>query len=345
MKTIIGCLVGLAIGGSALAQNDVIRWTDGTMTKDVTVTGFTLHEVSFKTRNNVETRSADRVADLDVEKVKDKFKRAFAAPRSERVDTFLSVADELKSEPFLSQFGYYEAAQMLLDNQDYSDAFQILDELEKNCPDSGYKPLRFRAKLDYYLENGQTADFAALAAKYETATQVEAYPKGFKLEATYYRVLARGIAGELSNEQLRTEMQQIVREADPNYPVTANRAKTRIADALRLEGKLQEAKQEFEEIVDGSKTPPSALPAAWLGLAHVYAAMGTPANKEPYRDALLAFLRVYLDDNAPDGLKAEALFYGAQAASKWGGESSSFYNRVLRARLLNHYPDSSWAEK
>lgn len=345
MRIVLGCLVAVALGASALAQNDVIRWNDGKVTSGVTVTAFNLREVTYTSRGTKESRPSDRVASLEVAKIRDKYKRAYGAPKAERAATFHDIAEANKNDPFVAQFGYYEAAQLALAAGDYPWGFQILEELEANCPDSGFKSLRYTAKLDYYLALDKKADFASLAAKYESATQVEGYPEGAVVEASYYKVMARAMKGELDNAKLRAEMTEVARRADPNYPATAARARVTIANTLRLEGKPEEAKKEFEEIVDDGATAPSILPSAWLGLAHVHSAMGTPANKEPYRDALLAYLRVYLDDNAPDDLKAEALYYGAQAAGRWGGESSAFYRRVLRGRLLNHFSDSPWAKK
>lgn len=344
MRTALLIGVIAAISGPLAAQ-DTITWTDGTTTKNVTVTGFNLREVEYKSRGVTETKSSDHVAILDITKVKDKYKRAYGASFGDRVGQFLMIAESLKKDPFLCQFGYHEAAQMLLANGQYGDAFGVLADLEAACPDSGYLPLTFRAKLDFYLSREQKKDVAAVAAKYSTATQTQGYPSGYALEANYYRGLARAMNGELNVEQLRKEMSSIVRQADPNFPLVASRARLAIADSLRAEGKKDEAKREYTDLIGDEKTVSMVRNSAWLGMGHVHVSAGSSADKGPFRDALLAFLRVYLDEESNDAIKAEALYWGSEAAKKWGGEGAGRYAKVLRGRLLNQHAESPWAKK
>ncbi len=335
----------VAFAAPVAAQNDSITWTDGSVTKGVTVTGFTIRQASYKTRGSTEQKSSDMVLKMDISKVKDKYRRAFTAGRDDRVAQFLMIAESLKEQPFLSQFGYMEAAQMLLDNEQYGDAFGVLEEMTTACPDSGFVPILYRAKCEYYLGRQQKSDLAKVAGAFAAAAQTQAYPQGYVIEAEYYRALARALNGELTPDALRKEMQGILRRADPNFPVIAGRARLSIADNLRIEGKIAEAKNEYQDLIDDDKTAPTLLPAAWLGLGHTFAAEGTPNTRELYRSALLAYLRVYLDDASSDALKAESLYFGAQAAQNWGGEGAARHRSILRGRLLNHYPDSSWAKK
>lgn len=342
------CLSLLAVCATATvatAQKDRITWTDGTVTKDVLVSRFNLREVSFKSRGVEENRPTDQVAELSVDKVQDKYRRAFGAPVAEQVDTFLNLARDMKDDPFLAQFGYHEAAQILLDAGEYGDAFQILEELNKECPDSGFVPLLYQSKLDYYRALDRKGDFATVAKKYADQASTYGYPEGFVLEANYFVTLAKALNEEIDAAALRKEMQRIAAQASARYPVTAARAKLQIADALRIEGKSDDAKSEYEDIIEDKKTAGGVRAAAWLGLGHVLQGLGNPADKEPYHQALLAFLRVYLNDDAADSLRAEALFFASGAASKWGGEGSGRMAAVLRGRLKYQFPESPFASK
>lgn len=347
MRTVavLSALFLSALPATLAAQNDTIYWTDGSKETKVQVTAFNVREVKWKSRGSTESRSSDRVADLDVQKVKDAYRRAYAAPRDQKVGTFRATADKKKDDPFVQQFGYWEAARLLLDNGEYGDGFLVLKELTDTCPDSGFLPRTFGEKCEYYISNNKKSDLKAVADKFSIEAQTQGFPEGYLLEARYYVALAKGLAEQMDAAAFKKEMDSIARAAGKGLPNVANRAKLQVANAARASGSIEEAKTAYNSIIDDAKSNGATRGAAWLGLGHAYQSAGNPADKEPYREAMMAFLRVYLDDDTAPGMKAEALYYGSQAAQKWGGADATRVSRTLRGRLLNQFPDSSWAKK
>lgn len=338
---VVGVLTAIAP-----SQSDRIVFTDGTVEKDVTVTEFNLREIQWRSRAGSQSRPSDRVADVEVAKVKDTYKRAYAAGASASGPaTFLAQANELKSTPFLAQFGYVEAARLFISNEQYNDAFQCLEQLHANCPDSGFLPLMYRAKLDYYLAQGKARDAASVADKYLTAAQTQGYPRGFAVEAQYYKTMSDVAGGGVSNTQLRQSMRDVQQQAI-DYPDVASRARLQIANASRAEGGIDEARREYEDLLERDNIPDEVRAGAWLGLGHISFLAGNPANKQPYYDALLAFLRVYVETpKASPMLVAEALFMGSQAAEKWDGPDGSRMGRQLRYTLQRDFPENPWTKR
>ena len=79
---------------------------------------------------------------------------------------------------------------------------------------------------------------------------------------------------------------------------------------------------------------------AWLGLGLCQFNAASASNKDLYRQALLSFLRVYLETpNAPASMIAEALKRGSESARKWGGQDASRMGGLLEYRLETYYPE------
>jgi hypothetical protein len=121
-----------------------------------------------------------------------------------------------------------------------------------------------------------------------------------------------------------------------------------IAHSLRAEGKADEALAIYNRIIGDKAADRSSLAGAQLGLGHVQMAKASESNKDAYRAALMAFLRVYVEaqDAAPD-LVAEALYHGYEASLKWGGTD----HRVVAGRLRHvlrtdsRFNGTEWAKK
>lgn len=344
---ILPVAAALFLTGSAAAQKDRIRLTDGTVIDGVTVTGFDLRKVEFRRRGSADSRSTDLVAELEVAKVKDEYRRAYASiGTTEAPGNFLRAAEE-ERDPFLKQFGYVEAARLFLKNEQYAEGFQVLEELATKCPDSGYLPMLYQEKLEYYLARGRekAGDAMTVAKSYSTAAQTQGFPQGFIVEAKFYETMAEAASGGLTGDRLRSRLKTIQNEAS-RFENVADRCRVQIANSLRAENKIDEAQAEYEDLLERDSVPETVRAQAWLGLGHCEFAKGNPANRDPYRDALLSFLRVYIETpNAAAGTIAEALYMGKQAAEKWGGEDAGRMARALNYRLNRDYPDNPWSRR
>jgi len=322
------------------AQNDRISWTDGTVTERVTVTGFNLREITYRKGGSTETASSDKVADLFVKKVRNRYNQAYGASSSEKPATFLQLAERYKQDEFLAPFGYVEAVRLFEKTGEASSMFAALDEMAKRYPDTGFLTMTFVTKIRYYLGKGKNADAAKVALRYQTTATGQGYPKGFQLEAEYYEALTSGRTGALPQSQLRGVMQRIFSDAEPDYPLVASRARLELANSLRSEGKNDQARKEYEEILAIDNLDAQIRGGAWLGLGHISFDAGNPADREPYGEALKEFLRVYLSNrDAEPAVVAESLEFGAKAAEKWGGTDSARMSRRLKRILSQEFPD------
>ncbi len=339
-KALSTTLLALIVSPLA-AQKDRIQWTDGTITDRCVVTAFSLHEIKYRKGGQDEVAPSDRVGDLTIEKVRDRYKQAYGASMAEQPATFLQIADDrFADDPFLGQFGYIEATRRFIKAGDASSAFSALDQLAQKYPTSGFLPDTFTTKIQHYLGKDKAGDAAKVALRYKQTTAGQAYPMGYQIEADYYETLTSGRSGTLPPSQVRGNMQRIFNEAGADHPVIANMARLELANSLLGEKKYDEAKREYEEILDQPNLDQRIRGGAWYGVGRAQYAAGNPGAKEHYHDALLSFLRVYVANRDADPIVvAEALDYGAMAAEKWGGTDAGRMNRRLKTILRQEFPD------
>lgn len=342
----------LAAAAPALVAQDVITWVDGTTTDRCRVTDFTVIDIKFQVGGGSDRKSADLVYDLKVEKVVDKYRRAYDAKKNNQEDTpdlFLGIArQEIGKTPFMAQFGLWEAGKFLVESGKTAEGFAALDELIQKLPDSGFVPRAYALKLDYFLATGKAKSAEKIAKDFKDAAATSAYPAGFQREADYYAILADAAGGAVQPAQLRSRLENLIAQTEGPFPMLANRCRLHVANSLRQEGKAEEALALYERIGKEKAVDKTTLAGAMLGRGHLYLGKGNETEKEPYRDALLAFLHVYVDtgDASPD-VVAEALYHGAEAAAKWGGTDHRVIAGRLRYLLRNdaRFDDTEWAKK
>lgn len=339
-----------ALTPALAAQKDRIVWTDGTVTEKVKIQDFTWREVSYSTKGRAEQRPADSVARLEVAKAKDTYRRAYGASTDEDAYTaFLNTADRLaEKDPFLAQWGYLEAARLNAKRGEYSSAFANLETMVSKLPDCGFYPELFRFKLEYYLAQGKAKakDAAAVAKTYNQTAVQKGWPDGFVHEASFFGLMAQSASESLSEDALKTELENLLAVTEGAYPSVADRVKILLADGQRKSDDLASARKTYEELIAKEGVDENTRARAFLGLGHSQYAAGDRTNTEPYREALLSFLKVYLETTAAsDELKAEALFFAAESSEKWRGPDAAAMARRLRGYLKRDYGDTQWAQR
>ena len=336
--------------GTATAQ-DKITWVDGTVTTDAKVTGFNLREVKFNAKGSPQSKPADQVYRLNVKQVEDTYKRAIAATPADSPGMFATQARSLiKKEPFLAQFGFVEAARQMMSDNQPKEAFGLLEEMAKELPDSGFLPELYRTKLDYYLSLGKEgAQNAAKVAKdYITAVNTQGFPEGALHEAEFYQVMVDAVSGQLNPAEMERRLNGVLAKTEGTFPNVANRARLALADALRAQKKTEQAQRYYTDLLDKGTLSKSLLAQAWMGLGYINLEQGDASNKEPFKQAFLNFLHVYLDTpEAPDEVVAEALFNGKVAAEKWGGLDSGMMSKRLEIILKRNprFAETAWAKR
>lgn len=344
--------LAIAFAVTGLTAQDVITWADGSTTDRCRVSDFTVLEIKWQTGSGSDKKTSDQVVDLKVEKVLDRYKRGFDAKHNNTEDTpdlFLGVArQELSKSPFMAQFGMWEAGKFLLEAGKTAEAFAIFDELIQKLPDSGYVPRAFALKLDYYLATGKAKSAEKVAKDYKDTATTKGYPNGYLHDANFYAIMADAVGGGLKPNELRSQLENLIATTESSFPLIANRCRLHIADTWRQEGKVDEAMAIYDRIAKEKVVDTTTLAGAMLGTGLIQMAKGTEADKEPYRDAMLSFLHVYIDTGtaSPD-VVAQALFQGADAALKWGGTDHRMIAGRLRyiLRSDSRFADTEWAKK
>ena len=327
---------------SGVVAQDKIIWKDGSTTAPVRVVSFSLGSIEYREKGGgAKTASSSAVMDLSVERVVSAYKRAFGSPPGDAIDFFIAAADKQR-DPFLKQFGYWEAAKLLREHGQFAQAFDALGQLQEKCSNSGFVPRLFRWKIDYYLERQKLGDAAKVAAKYDLDSATNGYPRGAQVEAAFFKALIESMKDGASPAAVRRAMGEVLSDAR-DIPEIAARARLRIADAFRIEGDGASAMAEYEKIVGGMEgVPADAVAGAWLGTGHVKLAEAG-GDKEKNRDAMLCFLRTYLLREEAPSYAAEALYFASKACGAWGGLDSGLMKRKLTYYLRRDYPDSEWA--
>lgn len=335
-------LTGFAVG----QQKDTVVLTDGTTFKNVKITKYDVETIEWRKSNSVETRASDKVAEVTCDRVTEIYRRAYSLGNSpEAAGTFIDEAAK-QEDPFLKQFGYYEAAQLRMIEGNVAQAFAVFAELRKQVPTSAFTIEEYRTKFDYYTGLGK--DGAVNSKKVATAYRNEAATKlsrGFQVEAQLYLVIADLLGGQADANQIKDDIDRVVSDAS-GFPNVRQRAMLVKADLLRSSSDLSGASELYEELLEEKYSTNLVRGGALLGRGHVQLKRGTPGDKEPFREALLAFLRVYVErEGLAPSTVAEALFFGKQAANSWGGEDSNRMAGYLQFRLERDYPETTWAKR
>ncbi|MEO0478555.1 MAG: hypothetical protein AAF196_03655 [Planctomycetota bacterium] len=341
-----GLLLALCLATPALAQKDTILLHDGTLIEGVRVQAYDIDKILWKKGSSEDTRKADQVAEVTLGKGRDEFSAGFSAGNT--VDSYVPFLDAAKSvdDQLLKQYGYRLAAEAAFNAGQWSAAFQILEELKSEIPVTAHAPLLFQMKLEYYLSRGAAGagDARTTAKAYENEAVV-GWSKGFQLDAKLYGIRAELAAGDADAGRIQGQLDQIIRDAVGAAHV-AQRARLVKADVLRSTNQTDAAAEIYQGLVEADYLEASVKSGAWLGMGHVLTKRGQAGDSESYKQSLLAFLRVYLDrDGVPAGIVAEALFFGSQAAEKWGGEDSGRMRGYMQFLLRQNYPDSTWAQR
>ena len=332
---------------AAPAQQDRIEWSNGTVTDRARVTGFTVFEIRYSVRATRAQAKADTVIGLEVERVREAYRRGSAT--NDPGQYLVTARARLQaSDNFLAQFGFYFAAKAFLDIGESANAFNTLDELATAIPDSGFLPDCYRLKMAFHLSQGRQggARAVAVAKQYLQKIQSGGMPDGFALEAEFFQNVAEFTAGTMNPAELQRNLNNLRVKVSAPFPALGNRTQLWIGTAQRLQGQAAGAKKIFEELAEKDTVDVNTRAGAFLGLGHLEFAQGNPTNKGAYREALLHFLRVYVEAKEADSnLVAEALHFASESAQKWGGQDSPFMNRRLKLILTQDYPNSSWASR
>lgn len=331
----------------AVAQGDTVTLTSGTVVENVTVQSYTVRELKYQKSGGPDTVASDQVQKVQLGKFKDAFKRGLADRDPDMLITETRQLVEKQKNPTMGQFGYLEAARLFFAQDKDGAAAAALDELQKAIPDSGLLPEMFRMKFEYYMGIGDARGYqnaGAVAKKFASDAATGAWPNGFGVEAEMFAAIAEGAAGG-DAKTFQSKMRDIVGRAAAVSPVLAARGNVQIAHSLRASGDAEGAAKLYADVLERSGDE-AARGGAWLGQGLLHMARGDAANREPFREALLSFLRVRLETRgASENVQAEALYHAGLAAEKWGGQDFRLVQGRCRYLLLANFSNTEWADR
>lgn len=342
----VGSLLLLAL--PAFAQDDRIVQTNGETIENVKVTAFEITEVRYQKGGGNQSLSTDRVSKIVLAKYADVYKRGIANSDPGLFTT--SARERLTAkDPLLAQFGFVAAANLYLSygkDEDVKNAFANLEEMQKAIPNAGLLPELYRAKFDYYAGKGDFNNALLVARRFQSDATTGAWPQGFQLEGEFLVILGEGgIKGD--KDAFQGRLRDLLSRVEGAYPQLANRAKVQLADSMRESGKKDEARKIYDDLVARDGVDANSRASALLGIGYLEFAKGDPGNREPFKDALLDFLRVHLlTKDAYDVLHAEALYNAALAAQRWQGADWQYIMGRCKWMVTNdaRYSGSRWAE-
>lgn len=331
-----------------LGQDDRIVQTNGEAIEGAKVTSFDITEVRYQKGGGSQQLPADQVARLELAKFDDVFKRGVAANDP---GLYLTTARERleKKDPLMAQLGLARAAEISLangDDESVRTAFSIYDELQKSIPNAGTLPEVYRGKFDYYAGKGDFGNALTVARRYQNDAVAGAWPHGFQVEAEFLVALAEGGSGKLDKKAFQNRLRDLLNRT-ASYPKTSGRINIHLADSMREAGDAAGARKIYEALVDKSGIDDNTRAGALLGLGYLEFGKGDASNKDPYKEALLNFLRAYLTTSkAYDVVHAEALYNAALSADRWQGEEYQRIRGRCKWILVNDkkYSGTRWAQ-
>jgi hypothetical protein len=349
---LISCALSCALTAPAFAQEggprDAITWIDGGKSEGVRVQSFTIKDIKFVDKGATVTKPSETVASVMLEKVQknEKYRKGLDTKAWEEL--WDEAKKHAKTDPDLAQAGFIEAARILINTggeENTGKAFQILQELQEAVPTSGYLGEAFRTRLDYYLSGATDSKNATLAAEsYEKAAQTGGWPDHYVNEALFYKIMAKALV-KSTPASLQAELRALADKASTT-PIVAAKANAQIGHSLLGEKKFEDARKIFESLAEKSANLDRMTAASvTLGLGHVYFESADATKREPYKQALLTFLKVWAEgSDAGEENIAEALYFGAEAARKWGEKDAALMANRLENVLKREYPNSKWTK-
>ncbi|MEE2888790.1 MAG: tetratricopeptide repeat protein [Planctomycetota bacterium] len=344
-------VLALAVSVAPLvAQQDVIEWRDGKVTKNAKVTAYTAREIKFRAGGTNQVRAAHEVKSVQIEAWRDLLSRAGDDP-----EALIGEAQDQKN-PFLAQAAYYRAAELYRETGATGDMITVLDALLKANPNSAYAPEYFRRKIQVYLSAAKprTKDAAIAAEKYGAACRQNAWSKGYELDAELWQLRAKSLEKGASKGSFVTGLKGLIARSNGAADGVAADASADLADSYRAQKNYKDARATYEKLQETVGVGVDTLARIYLGLGYIHleealASSDEATSKVSYHKAFRSFLKVYVNaKDANNNLVAEGLYNAANACEKWNGlatcrQMAGRLRGRLKFRVL--YKDTYWAKK
>ncbi|HLQ36312.1 MAG TPA: hypothetical protein VK348_00825 [Planctomycetota bacterium] len=339
----------LAWARPAVAQDDRVVLVTGEAIERIKVLGFDVRELRYQRDADAETITADRVARLELGRAA---ARHPGGADLEPGALLAAARRQLEEKDVLAaQVGLLAAAELWLQHGSAAGeqrAVAVLDELRTRLPQAGTVIAALRLQIDLGLGQGPAGVARALGIARRLLADAVAghWAPGCGLEGEYQVLRAAAADGSIGALDLQDRLRELLVRATAARAGPIDAVRTLLADSLRRSSDLAAARSLYQQVVDADLAAVDARAAAHLGLGQLQEAAGSARDREPYRAAMLQFLRAHLACRmARRDQHAEALYHAMQAAEQWQGDYWQEVHGRCRGLLLRDYATSAWAAR
>lgn len=346
--TVLISLVGVLL--AAAARADEIHLYKGKSKTDIRVTSETYKEVEYSDSRirGRQVLSASDVKEVVYENFSQRYELANEAMAtgafSKAIDLFESAAANAKGRfEFEQQYGLYNAAECYRAMGEFDKAIVAFDKLLSAVPQTKFYGAVYQRKAECYLAQKNKTRAEEVFKKLREEVKSKGLSPRWDILAEYH-ILNLNEGSDPS--QSLAAYEDLQKRAGTDYPDVANLARWRIGYVLIQQGKIEDARAYFQDIIDERQASDiNVVAGAYLGRGNTYVNKAN-AKPEDFQRALFDFLRVvvhYGDQLGKSTKVAEALYWAGRCLEMRGGTSSSDLAKEYYARVIKDYPSSEWA--
>lgn len=339
------------------ATADTIHLLNGKSMDEVTVTGETFKEISYKEGSKKKTVKTDDVLRIDYSKKSTFVDRADAAAAEgqlfdaiQDLETFVDGQIASGKKPRHAWEPAYAMHRLIELNGMVGDAPRLIEAADKliaNAPESRYAPEAFLAKAQTQYLTGEGEAANKTLKDFLNVIQGKQLSQRWSIE---HKLASALYDDTLSGKKLRDKLQAISSEAGSGYPVVKNAAEVAIGESLLESQKLGEAEPIFKRITDNPKASQATLAAAFTGLGDCLFKRATQteagdARDKLLRDAKLAYMRVVVVYKDQIQYVPKAMFWAGRVFDESSEELDKEKAQKLYTKVARDFQGSKWADE
>ena len=338
------------------AAADEIHLFNGKPKLDVIILGETFESISYRTTKIRQAQNvpADQVKEVVHETWPPKYQSGLELMGSLNYEgAALRFGAEAgnPSKKWVGQYARFNEAECYRALKKYDEALKAYEKLLKEDEKTRFYGDVFVKKMMCYQSKRDGGSAKKAMADLKAAVTSQGLPSRWNVVADYH--VLRMEESKDAQKAFDAYMELQRRASREGVKDIANKARLRIGSVLVRQGKIDEARDYFNDIIDDRQASDMATVAgAFNGLGSTFVAKTDPST-EDWESALFAYGRAafqYGEDLKAMGdseMLPEALYWVARALEVRtdNAETNAKRARVLYTRVLKEYASSPWAEK
>ncbi|MDP7063111.1 MAG: hypothetical protein QF489_09310 [Planctomycetota bacterium] len=340
-----------------MPQNqDSIVLVDGTVLEVDKILTETFKEVTYKRGRSEGRKPAEEVLEVRHKvgaSVLEDYVYALEVMDSKKyADAIPSFRLVLENEKLMNRKGYEWVRQHALFLQircmnslaDFAGVSATVDQLLAEVPDTFFYAPALLMKAQTKMDSGDKRGAEEVFKRLQDDVVSKGLPQRWAREAELGLLL---LNDKLKGAEQQRALQGLAEKNLTQFPIVAARARVEVGNALVDEGKYEEARTFFKEIIKEGTGGDTVLAAAISGKGDCSyrqaLSMDSPAEQKPYlEEAILDFLTVASIYREEVRLVPRAMFFAGDSLKRVGDSGGA---RQVANRLRRLFPDSSWKSK